>query len=95
MGLDDLNIEASMDVNLLNTSWSMSLGTTNCSVFKSSPPPQDATSIMKPLTHLNTSSARLKHQLTEVISSVRDMVRSKGIVSVVTPHNDAVFRTLK
>ena len=49
---------------------------------------------MNPLTHLKTSSARLKHQLTDVISSVKDMVSSNGTVNVVTPHSDAVFKTL-
>lgn len=38
-------------------------GTKNCRFFNSAPP-QDDISIMKPLTHLKTSSARFVHQAT-------------------------------
>lgn len=43
----------------------ITFGTKNCKFFKSDPP-HEAISIMNPLTHLNTSSARFVHHATVI-----------------------------
>ena len=45
--------------------YKLTFGTRNCKFF-SSEPPHDAISIMNPLTHLKTNSARLVHQATVI-----------------------------
>lgn len=64
-GFETLNILGSIAANVEKTSSEIPWGTRNC-IFFNSDPPHDAISIMKPLTHFKTSSARLAHQATVI-----------------------------
>lgn len=73
-----------------NKSSDIFLGKTNCNVLNSEPP-HDADSIIKPLVHLNTNSARRVHQGT-VISSDISWRNKAGMEMHVTSWRLAVFK---
>lgn len=78
---------------MLRIPYKLTFGTRNCKFF-SSEPPQDAISIMNPLTHLNTNSARLVHQAT-VISWNQKSYGLFRILFILTTESSQVKAKLK
>ena len=97
-GLETRKTPGRMAARAWKTSSAASRGSRNCSVGEaaravtSTPPPYDANSIMNPLTHLKTNSARRRHQGT-VISSLSSCTSSSGIVNVVMSDTTALRST--
>lgn len=78
---------------VLNKSSEISRGNNNCNVLNSAPP-HVALSIINPLAHLNTNSARRIHHGTVISSDISCRSRA-GIVNTVTSCLLAVFRMFR